>query len=314
MQGHTFSSTDISFTGWFMITALSEVQWTNFFRFNNLDADCIYGTRILCIFHNQWYNRLEPHYQTTQSTRCSGYLNPAFLVSSILGRWMYVTESVTVGPDSSFYQHCYGIFGEENIWYCPNIPLVAGQSDTFGASSSSFIAFGITIACIIGHVADSRYYLNSALSTADFTNLYIQRSSYCTEYCQTCLNPFQCDTCLTGFYLSNGQCPLCNSCCTACTGPGKATCSACAAECQFIAPSTCVRCGTGCVNCDQSWHCLTCGSGFYLEFYSSNCVINCPTGFTPSAGQCLPHSLSTPIVDFTFNQVAKLYISTYFTV
>jgi len=315
LQGHTFTSRDISYTGWYNITTITSFLWVTLLRVHNIDADCEYGARLLSIWYNQWSNFFTAHIKTTGPCVDSDY-DPA-LTMNIKDRWMYVTESVTVGSDSSTIQHCYGIFGEENIWYC-NTFSKAGLGDTFGSHPDSFITIGDYYepqynTRMIGQTGDNRYYYNSALSTADFADLYAQRSSTCTENCQTCLNPFQCGACLPGFYLSNGLCVRCNSCCSVCTGPGKDLCSVCTTGCQYTAPSTCWNCGSGCLSCDQSWHCLVCESGLYLEFHSSMCVAVCPSGFTSSGSQCLP-LLSTTLIDLTFDKAENQGVFSDFTI
>ena len=63
LQGHTFNSLNISFTGWYRITTSSSSAWVNLFRFDNEAANCGKGVRILSIFHYQTANCLSLRYQ-----------------------------------------------------------------------------------------------------------------------------------------------------------------------------------------------------------------------------------------------------------
>jgi len=320
LQGRVFSSSDISFTGWYNFEGYSSSNWPNLFRVNNakIGLECLYHSRILSIFHEENYNRLWTHYQTTvASSKCYGQENPTFPVN-MFKHWMFVAESVTVGSSSTTFQDYYKIFGYSSATHNKTFEI-NGLRDTFVNSEDSFISIGDEYpdhGGINGRIADNRFYLNSALSVSDFASLYAARVTYCPESCQTCLDPFQCGTCLPGFYLSNDMCSSCNSCCSVCSGPGKNMCSGCIDNCHFVAPSTCLRCAEGCQSCttDLPWNCAVCKTGFYMEFYSHRCVATCPTGFTPTNTLCISISPSATIVDLTFNQVAKAYTSPYFTI
>jgi len=171
----------------------------NWFRLDNYAADCVVGVRILSVFHHQPGNHINPFYQASGCDEGSDFVPPV----NILNRWIYVTQSVSVSGNSYLYQHCYGIFGNEHIWYCKDTTRV-GTWETFGSSASSNIAIGdVYHGLMIGQVADNRIYWNSALNFTQFEEFYNNRLTYCSENCLTCLGPFECGTCQPGFYLSN---------------------------------------------------------------------------------------------------------------
>lgn len=85
-------------------------------------------------------------------------------------------------------------------------------------------------------------------------------------------------------------------------------CSAYANRYQYKAPSACMCCVTNCMSCLHPHRCLTCEAGFY----SHNCAVTCPAGFTSSENQCLPVPSSIVIVRLTFDREAKRNTSPYF--
>lgn len=79
LQGHVFTSPNMSYIGWYYATAHANNVWTNLVRMNNNLENCAYGAGILCMYHNSDGNFIEI-YQSTQYG-CSNPDDKALTVS-----------------------------------------------------------------------------------------------------------------------------------------------------------------------------------------------------------------------------------------
>ena len=100
-------------------------------------------------------------------------------------------------------------------------------------------------------------------------------SSYeCMQNCQSCSNPYTCDTCSSG-----KNC--CMSTCSTCVN--QVQCSACSSSYSLNSATgvcyltnSCAQ--SGCVTCAANNTCSGCAAGSYLDQYTyqcSGCVANC---------------------------------------
>jgi len=148
---------------------------------------------------------------------------------------------------------------------------------------------------------------------------YVSANSNCvvcpnTPQCLVCnpVNPQQCQTCNTGFFLNNNICTACPSYCASCSSATLcltlvnpvgfvlmtvigvsvlANCDPGCNQCSQINPSSCLICAQGfylsssnlCLPCDISSQCLTCNqnnatsciSCFPNAFLSANICVSC---------------------------------------
>ena len=116
----------------------------------------------------------------------------------------------------------------------------------------------------------------------------------CQQNCQTCsnLNPQLCLACVSGFYLSNGNCFKCSTNCLTCNSTNQDQCFSCYPN-NFLSGSICSTCSSNCLTCQSSNQpsvCLSCNDGFYL--FNSTCTQGCPLNCYTCSGpstctQCL---------------------------
>ena len=311
LQGRVGATSVLSFSGWYYTEAFHS-KWITFIRAQNIDANGYeLGARLLMLSTNLLSNGLTICYDTSVYNCNCGLDLPVFSTNPA-GHWLYTTLSVSMYATNNHYVQCYYIYGIEHSWHCETL-TVDGYMPQFGTVPGAYVAIGDPIdhtLSIIGLVADVKFFPHSALNEAEFRAILDSKLNSCPENCNSCLNPFACTVCSTGFFLSSGQCIHCNSCCAACIGPGPLQCITCTIGCQFKAPNTCLKCALGCLTCsgDEAWECIECGDGYYREFYSRICVLVCPTGFYRGEKECLPLD-SLSIVDLVFRNIGKKYIS-----
>ena len=73
-------------------------------------------------------------------------------------------------------------------------------------------------------VKDARYYYSQCLDSTEMDN--IKTNMMCIEYCQKCVTPNECETCVDGFILSGVFCVPCACPCLTCE-ESKDKCTSC---------------------------------------------------------------------------------------
>lgn len=293
LQGHALPVSAYSFTGWYYQS--SARTWTNIFRSGNIPGNCCdVGQRVLGLFQNADpgpFFSYSADLDNLANNNCQ--LNIAVRLTQaipFIGNWVYIGMSVRPGQ----MNFCYAIWPNSPV--CSSSPpMIAGNFLQWGTTSAATISIGdVYHGGVVGKIADQRYYLNSALTTADMTAKYTARKLYCGENCLSCALPFECSGCSLGNYLNSAsQCQPCNACCLGCSGAGNSACIQCYSACVLTA-GACIRkmysgCAAECASCDgrRHWNCLTCSPGYSLQPQGSHlCLATCPTGYVAVGGVC----------------------------
>ena len=84
------------------------------------------------------------------------------------------------------------------------------------------------------------------------------------EHCLSCQSNGECDKCVDGYYLENGDCLQCLSPCETCTGKESTKCLSCKKGYYFNETSkSCHQCSSDCLDCTDLSHCTICIDGYY---------------------------------------------------
>lgn len=82
----------------------------------------------------------------------------------------------------------------------------------------------------------------------------------CTSGCTFCTEQGVCQSCIGGFYLTNGICASCGTGCSQCVGQD---CTACIEKYTLNTTlHTCMKCEDTCKECDYTGGCTKCNSGY----------------------------------------------------
>ena len=164
------------------------------------------------------------------------------------------------------------------------------------SSGCSICPSGICQSCLQGYYYDSenkvckectkgcQSCLDSYNCTSCISNYYIE-DSQCVEFPHGCLtwSKYKCFKCKTGFYLNENSCFKCQSNCFACSD--ESTCSICNTG-YYLQGDNCVKCEEYNVNCNST-SILSCEDGYYLSGGSCiSCSGNCSVCAGTDCGAC----------------------------
>ena len=232
LQDRTIAAASYSYTGWYYETE-NVRGWRNLVRFQTITGNYgVYGQRAAALFrnsspylHSRFDGSTAPNWGVADQPLPPGYFNG----------WTFYSFSVCNGAVTA----CYALHSTVTLACKSGSPT--GGTATWGNTPNSAIFIGDSYygGGIQGKIADSRFYFTACKSQAELQSLFDQRKA---ELVLNCISggPLDCSTCASGFYLSAGLCPSCNSCCSSCSGPGPSACLSCSPACVQTAPTTCV--------------------------------------------------------------------------